>query len=115
MTHVVQNGTTGANGHHAVKHVVKVNKSDPEPMSVQTSLIMSNPEHAESNFLMFHIMSGLHGANALQPVPVVLWLEHQNIFVVKCSVAILPPVAQKDTGKNGDHGLVAVSHVVLVL
>ena len=33
--------------------------------------------------------------------------------MVKCFVVILPPVAQKDTGKNGDHGLAAVSHVVL--
>ena len=113
MTHVVQNGTTGANGHHAVKHVVKVNKKDPEPMSVRISLNTFKPEHVESNFLMFHTIHGQLGANAVLLVPVVLWLEHLNIFVVKCFVAILPPVVQKDTGKNGDHGLAAVSHVVL--
>ena len=113
MTHVVQNGMTGANGHLAVKHVVKVNKNDPEPMSVRISLTTFKPEHAESNFLMFHTIRGQLGVSAVQPVPVVLWLEHLNIFVVKCSVAILPPVVQKDTGKNGDHGLDAVSHVVL--
>ena len=71
MTHVVQNGTTGANGHHAVKHVVKVNKSDPEPMSVQIFLIMSNPEHAVSSFLMFHTIHGQLGVNAVQHVLVV--------------------------------------------
>ena len=113
MTHVVQNGTTGANGHLAVKHVVKVNKNDPEPMSVRISLTTFKPEHAESNFPMFHTIHGQNGVNAVQPVPVVLWSEHLNIFAVKCSVVILPPVAQKDTGKNGDHGLAAVSHVVL--
>ena len=108
MTHVVQNGTTGANGHLAVKHVVKVNKKDPEPMSVRISLTTFKPEHAESNFLMFHTIHGQLGVSAVQPVPVVLWSEHLNIFVVKCFVAILPPVVQKDTGKNGDPGLVAV-------
>ena len=71
MTHVVQNGTTGANGHLAVKHVVKVNKNDPEPMSVRISLTTFKPEHAESNFLMFHITNGQLGVNAVQPVPVV--------------------------------------------
>ena len=71
MTRVVQNGTIGLNGHLAVKHAVKVNRSDPEPMSVRMSLTTSNPEHAESNFLMFHITNGQRGANAVQPVPVV--------------------------------------------
>ena len=71
MTHVVQNGTTGANGHLAVKHVVKVNKSDPELMSVQTSLTTFNPEHAVSSFLMFHTIHGQLGANAVQHVLVV--------------------------------------------
>ena len=71
MTLVVQNGTTGLNGHRAVKHVVKANKNDLEPMSVRMSLTTSNPEHAESNFLMFHITNGQRGANAVQPVPVV--------------------------------------------
>jgi len=72
-THAVQNGTTGVNGHHAVKHVVKANKNDPELMSVPISLTTSNPELAVSNFLMYHIMNGLLGVNALQPVLVVSW------------------------------------------
>ena len=71
MTLVVQNGTTGLNGHRAVKHVVKANKNDLEPMSVRMSLTTSNPEHAESNFPMFHITNGQRGASAVQPVPVV--------------------------------------------
>ena len=74
---------------------------------------MSKLELAVFHFQMSHTMNGQLGVNAVQPVPVVLWSEHLNIFAVKCSVVILPPVAQKDTGKNGDHGLVAVSHVVL--
>jgi len=72
-THAVQNGMTGVNGHHAVKHVVKVNKNDPELMYVPIFLTTSNPELAVSNFLMYHIMNGLLGANALQPVLVVSW------------------------------------------
>ena len=113
MTHVVQNGTTGVNGHHVVKHVVKVNKNDLEPMSVRTSLTTSKLELAASNFPLFHITNGLLGVNALQHVLVVSWSELLNIFVVKCSVVILPLVVQRVTGKNGDRGLVAVSHAVL--
>ena len=73
MTHVVQNGTTGANGHLAVKHVVKVNKKGAVLMSVRISLTTFKPEHAESNFLMFHTIHGQLGANAVQLVLVVLW------------------------------------------
>ena len=74
---------------------------------------MSKLEHAEFHFQMFHTMNGQHGVNVLQHVPVVLWFVLLNISVVKCSDVILPLVVLRDTGKNGDHGLVAVSHVVL--
>ena len=102
---------TGLNGVLAVRLVVSVIKKDQRAMSVQISKTMSKLEPAVSHFQMFHTMNGLHGVNALQLVPVVLWFVPLNIFVVKCSVVIPPLVAQKATGKNGDHGLAAVSHV----
>ena len=63
---------------------------------------------------MVHTMNGQLGVNAVQHVPVVLWFVPLNTSKVKCSDAIPPPVVPRDTGKNGDHGLAAVSHVVLV-
>ena len=113
MTLVVQNGTTGVNGHHAVKHVGKDNKNELELMSVQLSLTMFKLEHAVSNFQLCHIMNGLLGVNALQHVLAVSWFELPNIFAVKCSDVIPPLVVQRDTGKNGDRGLAVVLHVVL--
>ena len=76
---------------------------------------MSKLEHAVFHFQMFHTMNGQHGANAVQHVPVVLWFVLLNTSVVKCFDVIPPLVVLRDTGKNGDHGLAAVSHVVLVL
>lgn len=114
MTLAVQHGTTGPNGVLAHRHVVWVTKKDHELMSVLTLLTTSKPEHAESNFQLFHITNGLPGVNVLQHVPVVLWFVPHNISVVKCFDAIQPLVVLKDTGKNGEHGLVAQSHVELV-
>ena len=93
--------------------MVSVTKKDQRPTSVQISKTMSKLEHAVFHFQMFHTMNGQLGVNALQHVPVVLWFVPLNTSVVKCSDAIPPPVVPRDTGKNGDHGLAAVSHVVL--
>ena len=113
MTLVVQNGITGVNGHHAVKRVVKDNKNELELMSARVSLTTFKLVHAVSNFPLCHIIHGLIGVNALQHVLVVLWFVLPNIFAVKCSDVIPPLVVQRVTGKNGDHGLDAVLHVVL--
>ena len=114
MTLVAQHGTIGLNGVLAHKHVVWVIKKDLEPMSVRISLTTSKPVLAVLNFLTFHITNGLHGVNVLQLVLVALWFVPRNISVVKCSDAIQPLAVLKDIGKNGDHGLVVQSHVVLV-
>ena len=89
-------------------------KKDQRPMSVQISKTMFKLEHAVFHFQMCHTMNGQPGVNALQHVPVVLWFVPLNTSVVKCSDAIPPLVVPRDTGKNGDHGLAAVLHVVLV-
>ena len=93
--------------------MVSVIKRDQRATSVQISKIMSKLELAVSHFQMFHTMNGLHGVNALPLVLVVLWFVPLNISVVKCSDVIPLAVVPRDTGKNGDHGLAAVSHVVL--
>ena len=100
MILVVQNETTGVNGHHAVKRVVKENKNELELMSVRVPLTTFKLEHAVSNFPRCHIIRGL---NALQRVLVVSWFELPDIFVVKCSGVTPPLVVQRDTDKNRDH------------
>ena len=94
--------------------MVSVVKKDQRATSVQISKTMSKLEPAVSHFQMFHTMNGQHGVNVLPLVLVVLWFVPLNISVVKCFDVIPPAVVLKDTGKNGDHGLAAVSHVVLV-
>ena len=82
-------------------------------MSVRVSLTTFKLEHAVSNFPRCHIIDGLIGVNALQRALVVSWFELLDIFVVKCSDVTPPLVVQRDTGKNGDHGLDAVLHMVV--
>ena len=93
--------------------MVKDNKNELELMSVRVSLTTFKLEHAVSNLPRCHIIHWLIGINALQRVLVVSWFELPDIFVVKCSDVSPPPVVQRDTAKNGDHGLDAVLHVVL--
>ena len=100
-------------GHHAVKRVVKDNKNELELKSVRVPLTTFKLEHAVSNFPRCHMIHGLIGVNALQRVLVVSWFELPDIFVVKCSDVTPPLVVLRDTGKNGDHGLDAVLHLVL--
>ena len=108
----------GVTGDHVVSHVSQVFKNVPMDGLVTTKQLLPRDdrvklEHVVSNFLRCHIIHELIGVNALQRVLVVSWFELLDVFVVKCSDVTPPLVVQRDTGKNGDHGLDAVLHMVV--